>query len=323
MPAPTGTFQKYAAVGIREALSDIIYNIDPEETPVVSNAGRESVDNTNFEWQTDGLATPDANNRQVEGDDVGTFDAVTPTERLMNYTQISRKTLVISGTLEATKRAGRKSELAYQMTKRGKELRRDIETIVCANQAAAVGNSTTARATGSLLAFIKTNTNIGTGAAANPVYTNVPSATRTDGTQRNYTETIVKDVAQKLWSAGGSLKMMIVGATLKQVVSGFAGIADIRYNASGARPTTIVGAADVYVSDFGNLSIVPSRFCRNRDALFLDPEYYAIAYLRPFATEELAKTGDSMKRMMLVEWGLKVKNEKALGGAFDLNPTIV
>jgi hypothetical protein len=323
MAPPTGIFQKYSAVGLREALSDVIANIDPEETPVFSNAGRETVKNTDFEWQTDSLEAVDVDNAHVDGDDVSTFDAVTPTVRLKNYTQISRKTLVIPGTLEAIEKAGRKSEIAYQMVKRGKEMRRDMETIITANQAGVAGDGTvTPRRTGSLLAFLKTNTDFGVG-GVDPVYTNTPNATRTDGTQRNFTEALIKTVAHSIWSSGGSLKMIVVGGTLKQVFSTFTGIADIRLNAQGARPTTIIGAADVYVTDFGNLSVVPNRFMRNRDALFLDPSYYSIVNLRSLKVEDLAKTGDAHKKMMIVEWGLKVKTEKALGGVFDLNPVSV
>ena len=125
-------------------------------------------------------------------------------------------------------------------------------------------------------------------------------------------------MANQIWTSGGKLKMLMVGASNKQVASGFTGIADQRYNAQGAKPSTIIGAADIYVSDFGNLSIVPNRFMRSRDALFVDPEYVSFVYLRSFKTEKLAKTGDSDKRHMLVEWGLKVKTELAHGGAFDL-----
>lgn len=314
-----GTFTKYAAVGIREQLSDVIYNISPEETPAISNGGREPVKNTDFEWQTDSLAAVDLANKQLEGDDVSTFDTVSPTTRLKNYTQISRKTLIISGTDMVVDAAGRKSEMSYQLAKRGSELKRDMEAIVTSNQAAAAGSASVARATGSLLAFIKTNTSKGA-TGVDPVYTNVPTATRTDGTLRPWTEAILKTVAQAIWTSGGDLKILMVGGALKVATSAFVGIAANRHNVSGDKPASVIGAVDVYVTDFGNLSIVPNRFMRVRDALFLDGEYYSIAYLRPFKTEELAKTGDAEKRMLIVEWGLKVKNEEALGGAFDLQP---
>lgn len=315
MPQPTGTFSRYDAIGIREALSETIYNISPDDTPLMSNAGRETVSNTYFEWQTDALEAVDTSNFKIEGDDVGTFDSVTPTTRLGNYTQISDKTLVLSGTLEAVNKAGRKSELSYQMAKRSRELKIDMEAMALNNNARVAGNDTTARETGSLLSFIKTNTSIGA-TGANPAGDGTNA--RTDGTQRAFTETLLKAVISQVWASGGSLKMLMVGAFNKQAASAFTGIADIRYNATGAKPTTIIGAADIYVSDFGNLSVVPNRWMRSRDALLVDPEYISFCFLRPFFTQELAKTGDNMKRQLLVEWGLKVKNEKALGGVFDL-----
>jgi len=160
MSAIANTFQTYDAKGIREDLSDIIYNISPTETPFMANAGRGKASNTLFEWQTDSLANTNTSNAQLEGDDVSSFDAVSPTVRLGNYTQISRKTVVIAGTEEVVNKAGRKSELAYQLAKKGKELKRDMEAICLANQGAAAGNDTTARVTGSILAFIKTNVNL-------------------------------------------------------------------------------------------------------------------------------------------------------------------
>lgn len=316
MGQPTGTFDKYDAVGIREALSDVIYNISPEDTPCMSNAGRETTKNTTFEWQTDALAAASATNYHIEGDDVSTFDTLSPTTRLNNYTQISRKTLVISGTLEATDRAGRKSELTYQAAKQSAEIKRDMETMALANQAKVAGDSSTARRTASLGAWVATNTSVGaTGTDPSPIDGSDP---RNDGTQRAFTETILKDVIQQIWTEGGKLKMLMLGSFNKVAASAFTGIAAQRYNAQGAKPSTIIGAADIYVSDFGNLEIVPNRFQRARDGWLIDPEYVSFVYLRPFTVEKLAKTGDSEKRMLLVEWGLKVKQEKALGLAADL-----
>lgn len=317
---PNNTFDKYDAVGIREALSDVIYNISPEDTPFLSNVGREHVKNTTFEWQTDSLAAASTTNYVIEGDDVTTFDAVTPTNRLNNYTQISRKTLVVSGTLEATDRAGRASELTYQMSMRSKEIKRDMETMALANNAKVAGSSSVARETGSLLSFIHTNTEKKTGGSpsgADPTGDGTNVRADNSATQL-WSETLLKSVAQKVWASGGDLKMLLVGGDLKVLSSSFTGIAAQQYSAPSGKPTTIMGAAEVYLSDFGTLSIVPDRFMRARDALFIDPAYVSFAYLRDFSTIKLAKTGDNEKRMLIVEWGLKVKNEAALGGAFDL-----
>jgi hypothetical protein len=326
MSQTANTFDTFAAKGIRESLSNVIYNISPEETPFMSNIGRENVKNTYFEWQTDSLAAASTTNAQIEGDDVSSFDSTSATSRVGNYTQISNKTVLISGTLEAVDKAGRRSELAYQLAKRSAEIKRDMESTMLTNQAASAGSagvSTALRKTGSLLAFLKTNTDKGTG-GADPVYTSSPNATRTDATAANlrtFTEAILKTVIQKVWASGGSPKLLMVGPVNKARVSGFAGIAEIRREVTGNRQATIIGAADVYVSDFGSVSVVPNRFQRERDAFVLDPEYAAVSYLRPFQTVELAKTGDAEKRLITVEYGLKVNTEAAHGLAADLTTT--
>lgn len=326
MSQTANTFDTFAAKGIRESLANVIYNISPEETPFMSNVGRENVKNTYFEWQTDSLAAASTTNAQIEGDDVSSYDSTAATTRVGNYTQISNKTVLISGTLESVDKAGRRSELAYQLAKKSAEIKRDMEAIMLTNQAAAAGSagvSTALRKTGSLLAFLKSNTDKGTG-GADPVYTSSPNATRTDATNANlrtFTEAILKTVIQKVWAAGGSPKMLMVGPVNKQRVSGFAGIAQLRKEVPGARPATIIGAADVYVSDFGNVNVVPNRFQRERDAFVLDPEYASVAFLRPFQTVDLAKTGDAEKRMIVAEWGLKVNTEAAHGLAADLTTT--
>jgi len=315
MSIVTNTFTTYSAKGIRENLANIIYNISPEETPFQSNIGKDSVQNTLYEWQTDSLQAA-ATNAQLEGDDIGTYDPVTATVRMQNYCQISRKTVVLSATEEVVNKAGRKSELAYQLAKKGAELKRDMELVMVQSQVASAGSTSAARTSGSVLAFIKTNTDT---TGTDPSYTTLPNSLRTDGTVRAFTETILKNVIQKTWTSGGTPKILMTGPVNKQRVSGFAGIAATRYNIDGgAKPATIVGAADVYVSDFGNVTVVANRFQRERDALVLDPEYASVAYLRPFQQIELAKTGDAEKRLLIVEYGLKITSENAHGLAADL-----
>ena len=317
MSIVTNTFTTYSAKGIREDLSNVITNISPEETPYQSNIGRETISNTLFEWQTDALADAAAN-AQLEGDDVASFDSVTATVRLTNYAQISRKTIVLSATEEVVTRAGRRSELAFQIAKRGSELKRDQEFTMLNGAVAAAGNTTTARGTASLQAFIKTNYDMQTN-GANPSYTTVPTSARTDGNVRTFTETILKNVIQQVWTAGGTPKILMTGPVNKQRVSGFSGIASARYNINGGdRPATIIGAADIYVSDFGQVQVVPNRFQRERDAFVIDPDYAKVTTLRPYQQIELAKTGDAEKRMLIVEWGHKVLAENAHGIAADL-----
>jgi len=315
MSIASNTFLTYSAKGIREDLSNVIYNISPEETPFVSNVGKGSIANVVYDWQTDALASAAAN-AQLEGDETS-YDAVTATVRLQNYAQISRKSVIISGTEEKVNKAGRRSELAYQIAKKGAELKRDIEFVcVGTGQVAVAGDSTTARKTGSLQAFLKTNTNKASD-GADPTYSTIPTGARTDGTQRAFTEAMLKDVIQQVWTEGGTPKLLMVGPYNKTVVSGFSGIAATRVAATN-QPTTIIAAADVYVSDFGNVSIVPNRFQRERDAFVLDPEYASIDYLRPMQTMDMAKTGDADKKLMLAEWGLRVMTEKAHGIIADL-----
>lgn len=319
MAIPSNTYGVYTAKGIKEDLEDVIYSVDMEETPFVSNVGRSGkADNTLHEWQTDSLAAVDTANAQLDGDDAAN-QSITATVRVGNYTQISRKVVGVTGTMQAVDKAGRgKDELAYQMVKKGKELRRDIEAISVGAQAAVAGDgSTTARKAAAFETWLKTNSNRGA-TGADPVYTTIPTAAPTDGTQRAFTETILKDVVKQVYTEGGKLKLLMVGPSNKVVVSGFAGIAEVRKEVSGNKPAVIVGAADVYVSDFGNLAVVPNIFQRDRSALFIDPSMASIVTLRPIQRVKLAKTGDSEREMLITEWTLKVHNEKAHGIAADL-----
>lgn len=321
MSQPTNLFDRYDATNsVREDLANIIYNISPEDTVFMSNVGRDTAKQTYTEWQTDALAAASTTNAQIEGDDAAA-DSLAATNRVGNYTQISRKVVATSGTLEAVDTAGFRSAMAYQMAKAASELKRDMETALLFNQAAVAGNSSTARQTAGLPAWLRSNVSKASN-GGNPTMSSTndgyPNAARTDGTQRTFTETMLKDVIQSVWTNGGTPKLLMVGPYNKRVVSGFSGIAGIRFNVDGAKPSAIIGAADIYVSDFGNVSIVPSRFQRERDAFVVDPEYAAVSYLRNFQTEDLAKTGDSAKKMIVVEYALKVRTEKAHGIIADL-----
>lgn len=317
MAIVANTFTRYSAIGIREDLSNVIYNISPEETPFISNISRENVKNTYFEWQTDALDAASASNAALEGDDISSFSAVTPTSRVGNYTQISRKDVIISGTVESVDKAGRRSELTYQLAKMGAALKRDMESALLANQAAVAGNTTTARRTAGLPAWLTSNTDFGT-SGADPTVGSTPTAARTDGTQRAFTEALLKTVVAEVWTNGGTPKMLMVGSFNKQAASAFSGIATKFRDVPAGQQAQIIGAADVYVSDFGTINIVPNRFQRARDALIVDPEYASLAILRPIQQMELAKTGDAEKRLMLVEYGLKVSNQAAHGIVADL-----
>lgn len=314
MAIVTNTFTTFDAKGIREELANTIASISPEETPFQSNVGSESVSNTFFEWQTDELAST-STTAIISGDDVASFDATAATTRLGNYTQIRRRSYVIADNLNAVDTAGRADEVAYQVAKRGKEIKRDVEAVLFANNARVAGGTGTAPETAGLPSWIASNiSEAGDATAA----TGDGTDARTDGTQRDFTEAMLKDVMQQTWDAGGNPSVLMVGGHNKQVVSGFAGIAAQRYMAPSEGPTTIIGAADVYMSDFGTISVIPNRFQRSRDAFVLDPEYASVCYLRPIQQVDLAKTGDAEKGMLICEFGLKVSQEKAHGAIYDL-----
>ena len=320
MAIVANTFTKYSAVGIREDLANVIFNISPQTTPFISNmTKKKTVKNTFFEWQTDSLAAAAANHH-IDGDDLASFTAVSPTVRLGNFTQISRKDFVIADNLAgAIDEAGRRSEVAYQLAKKGDELKRDMEHNLCGlSHAANGGSASVARKTAPLTSWLTSNTSNGTGGANPTLSGGVPNAAPTDGTQRAMTEAMLKSVVQSMYSNGGDPKFLMVGPHVKTVVSGFAGIAAQRYQAPDG-PTTIIGAADVYVSDFGSISVVPNRFSRARDAYVIDPDMVEMATLRPIQSEELAKTGDATKYMLLAEYGLQVNNEAGLGVVRDLS----
>ena len=318
MTIVANTFTSFSAKGIRESLANVIANISPEETPLQSNIGSKKVSNTFFEWQTDSLNAV-STTAILDGDDVGTFDVTNPTVRLGNYTTIRRRTVIIADNLENQDKAGRANEMAYQVAQRGKELKRDVEAVLSQNQARVAGNTTLARETAGLGAWIATNTNKSTGLGVNGVDpTGDGTDARTDGTQRAFTEGMLKDVMQKAWTSGGNPSVLMVGPYNKTVVSGFAGIAAQRYMAPSDSPTTIIGAADVYMSDFGSISVVANRFTRERDGWLLDPEYASVTYLRPIVKKDLAKTGDASKAMLLCEFGLEMTQEAAHGLVADL-----
>ena len=240
------------------------------------------------------------------------MDASVATTRVGNYLQISDKTVTISGTEEVVNKAGRKSEIAYQIAKKGKELKRDMEAVLTTNQAQVAGNSTTARKLGSLGSWIATNDVLGSGGASP---TGDGTDARTDGTQRAFTETLLKSVIQSCWTEGGDPTCVMTGPFNKTVVSSFTGNSTRFDKGEDKR---LVAAIDVYESDFGALEIIPNRFSRDRDAWVLDKSMWEVKYLRPFQQWELSKTGDSEKRQMVAEFTLCSRQEKASGLIADL-----
>jgi hypothetical protein len=236
-------------------------------------------------------------------------------------TQISGKTVKISGTLDTVNKAGRKSEKAYQLAKVSSEIKRDMEATLLGNTVKSNGNSSTARVLGGLQTWLNSNYSGGTDGTAG----NLGTTARTNGTNRTFDETLLKTVIRSVYASGGNPKVLMVNPAHKQLVSAFAGIAAQRFMAPSNAPTTIIGAADVYLSDFGTVSVVPNRFMTSTNtcdevAYVIDPDMAAIAYLRPFQTNELAVTGDNESTQLLAEYTLEVKNQGAHGIIADITP---
>jgi hypothetical protein len=315
-----GTTDTYDLKGQREDLMNKIFMITPEDTPFMSNIGRNRGSAVRHEWQTDVLAAPDTSNAQIEGDEYVYADR-SPTVRVGNLMQISRKPVNISRTLEVVDKAGRQSEVAYQVAKAGKELKKDMEAILLANQASVVGNNSTARKLGGFAAWLVTNVSRGASAVAGGynVGTGLVVA-YTPGTARAFTETILKTVQQAVYTAGGNPKIIMMAVGQKSVFSSFTGLAQTRLmpTGSGASQATIVGAADTYVGDFGPLTTVVNRVQQAGTAFLMDTSMVSLTTLRPIKADQPAQTGDALKRMLIVEYTLTVNNEAAQGGIFDL-----
>lgn len=277
----------------------------------MSGIGKGKANSTLHEWQTQDLAAA-ANNAAVEGDDAAAA-AVTPTVRLNNRTQISTKTIIVSGTQQAgMDPAGRKNELAYQLSLKGLELKRDMEVALTQNATTVTGSSTVARQLRGLEGWVATNNDLGVGGAAPNYGTNTAA---TDGTARAFTEAMLKNVIQLAWAQGGNPNVIMLGGTQKQTFSTFTG-ASTRFDKGEDKQVT--AAVDVYVSDFGTIKAVPNRFQRARTAFVLEMGRWKVAFNRPMQTSELAKTGDAEKRQILCEYTLEAGQEKSSGAIRDL-----
>ena len=305
------SFETYTSVGIREDLADIIYNIAPTETPFMSNIGKGSSKGTLHEWQVDDLAAA-ANNFAAEGAAAAAADSVA-TSRVGNYTQIATKTVSVSGSNDAADAAGRASEMAYQLAKKGMELKRDMEvSLVGVDQAKVAGSSGTARQLGSATAWMATNDDLGVGGAS---CSGDGSDVYTAGTDRALSEDQLTSVIESCWVNGGSPSIIMANAFQKRAITGFTGNAT-KYKEVGDK--TIVNAVDVYVSDYGELSVVPNRFMLNDAVLVVQPDMWSVDTYRDFQTNDLAKTGDSESKQLLVEYTLKCNNEASSGVIRDL-----
>lgn len=311
MAQPTNTFSSYDAIGNREDLADFISMISPTKTPFQSGIATVTATSTKHEHQTDDLAAASGTNAQIEGDDA-TTDASTATTRIFNYTQILDKVPRVTGTQKNMDSAGRADEMDYQVLKKTKEIKRDLETSLLANNAQVAGDDTTAREMGGIESWIATNDDFGaTGASP----TGDGTDARTDGTQRAFAESQLKTVIASCYDNGGEPTTVMVGSFNKQALSAFSGGATRNIDATGK---TLVNAIDIYVSDFGTLHVMPNRFQRSRTALVLDMDLWKKADFRPLTREPLARTGDSERVQLIMETTLESRNEAGSGGVFDL-----
>lgn len=316
MPKVTSAFTTYDAKANREDLSDIINNIDPFDTPVMTAIGSgKKASNRSFDWQTESLRPVNGDNAKIEGDTTARA-AATPTVRQSNTTQILEDNATVSGSQEAGNPAGKKSEMAHQMALVSKALKRDLEAVISGKQPRVDGEDATptARRTRALEHFIQTNVSYGA-TGANGAGATAPL---TDGTQRAFTEDLQNDLLQLCYDNGGEPSLIILGPGNKRVFSTFAGRAATQVQVG---QKTVTNTVDVYQSDFGTLKAVPSRFSRARTALYLDPSMAKLRWYRPWHTEALGKVGDAETKVIRGEVGLEVSNEKAHGKVADLTTT--
>lgn len=308
MTIVSGTYLTYSAIGNREDLTDQIYNISPLDTPFMGSIGTAKASAVSHEWQTDSLAAA-ASNAQLEGDDF-TYSTPAATSRLINTCQISYKTTIVSKTQDAVNKAGRAKEMVYQLMKRSKELRRDMEFVLTNNQARTTGNSTTARLMRNLDAWYTTNTQRGASGANGST-----STAATDGTQRVLTESLLKTAVQTAWTQGGEVDLIMCGPYNKQVISSFSGNVT---RVDEAEDNVLNTAIDIYRSDFGSHKIVANRFSRDRDLHVLTSDLWAVAYLRQMNTVDVAATGDATKGAVVCEYTLESRNEAGSAIVADL-----
>lgn len=326
MAQVSGTTDTYDLVGVAEDIEDVIFNINPTETPFLTMAGRKTAKATLHQWQTDTLAAAAAN-RQIEGDDAS-YTTANPTTLLTNYTQISRKTMLTSRTADRIRKYGRTTEMGRLIAKYGRELKRDIEYALVTNQASSAGGSATARSSAGMESIVKNNRILPTtsGNGTTPGYSGGVWAAPTDGTASGagstFSETYLLQGIQAAWSAGGDPRIIMLPWGQKRQAASFSGatkFAGAYDPKAGKSELTVLGAVSVYVSDAGEHRMVLNRYMRSSTVLGIDPDYVSVAWLDPIQTEELAKTGDATKKMLVCEYTLVVENPDAHFKVQDLS----
>lgn len=315
MAAPVNASKSYDLSGgsLRENLRDMIYDISPMETIFLTRAARGTAESTTHEWLTDSLSAP-AKNAAIEGDDFSAQPRTLPS-RLKNYTQIAKKEFAVSGTAQKVNNAGMKTLLAYHAARAAKELKRDMEKDLLSDEPASAGTSTSGRVSAGAESWIYSPNHIlastQTTATTTAPVNGFATSPVTDGTAVTLTEGDLKSALQQAWSTGGEVDTILCGATLYNRISNFTGLATRFRDVASRQQAQIIGAADVYVSAFGSHNIVLSRYARSTTLFCLDMKTWEVAYLRPFQTIEIAKTGDAERRSLLAEYTLVAKSPLA------------
>lgn len=332
MSQTTNTFDTTNSNRNRETLADWIDMITPKETPLYSLLGSESVDGIHPEWNQDSLSSPSLANKRVQGDNYD-FDAITPTKRVGNHTQIMMKEFIVAETQEAVAKAGEKSDYDREMLKKGVELRTDIEVTLASNQASVAYSGNTPAQMAGLRAWIATNDSMGSGGASGGFNTTTKLVdAATNGTQRTFTKTIMDNSIEDAYRAGGSPTILMLSPYLKRSFSGFmadSAVAQFRKEAKSGQQR-IIAAADEYQSDFGMITVMPNRqWARvdadlgvatlTRTALLIEPGKAKVGFLRKIQRDkDVAKTGDAKPGVLKCEVTSIVKNEAALAAICDL-----
>ncbi|MGJ7500075.1 SU10 major capsid protein [Variovorax sp. ZT5P49] len=321
MAQPTNLYDRYdAGTNVREDLIDKITMTNPEETPVISSFGRAAAENTLHEWQRDNLRAPNKDNAAIDGDDA-TASNKTPPVRVGNICQIFQDTIAVSGRVERVKKAGMKSALAYYKAKAYKELQRDMEAMTLSANPAVAGSGAAAAKSGGLGVLLYTNAQHGAGGSTVAHTSGAPTTAPTAGTPRAFTEALLKAAVQAAYTSSGKIPpAAYMGPNHKSVFSAFTGIALNRVEIKEKKQARIIGGADVYTSDFGDIEIVPHYIMAGSTNVYgLNPEYGDAVYLRPFQSEPLGKSGDSTKEQVLVDATVRVTSENVHWKIADLS----
>lgn len=325
----SNAYDTYDATNVnKESLADIIYGLNPAETPLLSSASVGTARATLHEWTSDEwVSTVGYTNAAIEGDEYSNTSVTAPS-RNVNYCQISNKVISVTDTQVAVDQVGAQDAMAYNIAKYGQLLKNDMETIICGNQAAAAGTNNTTEAIRKLRSFeawvpeANRSDNVSSGAGT----TTVAATDGTTGQLRAFTEDMFMDVLQAIYTSGGQADMALFHPVQKRVFAGFSGQA---FKQNDAMRKTAYNIVDIYVSDFGEIECRTSRYVRpsgvtgnstpGRSVLVMQKDKVEVAYLRPFKVVDLAKTGSATRKVIEAEYTFVARNPNGLGVVADLS----